>query len=159
MHTHPKMEQTLIIMKPDTIQRSLLGEIIHRFERKGLKINGLKMMQLGDLVLEEHYGHIKDKPFFAGIKTYMKSAPVVVMALSGIGVVDAVRVVVGPTRSAEAPAGTIRGDFAMSMQSNIVHASDSVENGKAEVARFFTKEELFTEYPKLGQEIVYSDQN
>lgn len=158
MNTHPKMEQTLIILKPDAIQRSFLGEVIHRFERKGLKINGLKMIQLEDVILEEHYGHIKDKPFFGGIKAYMKSAPVVVMALSGIGAVDAVRVIVGPTKSAEAPAGTIRGDFAMSMQSNIVHASDSIENGKAEIARFFKAEELFNDYQKVGQEMVYSDQ-
>jgi nucleoside-diphosphate kinase len=156
MNTHPKNEQVLIIMKPDAIQRNLVGEIIGRFEKKGLKINGLKMLTLEDVLLEDHYAHIKDKPFFAGIKTFMKSAPVVVMALSGIGAVDAVRIIVGPTKAFEAPGGTIRGDLAMSIQSNVVHASDSVENGIAEVARFFKAEELFS-YKKIDQEYVYAD--
>lgn len=156
MNTHPKNEQVLIIMKPDAIQRNLVGEIIGRFERKGLKINGLKMLTLEDVLLEDHYSHIKDKPFFAGIKTFMKSAPVVVMALSGIGAVDAVRIIVGPTKAFEAPGGSIRGDLAMSIQSNVVHASDSVENGVKEVARFFVEEELFS-YKKIDQEYVYAD--
>ncbi len=156
MNTHPKNEKVLIIMKPDAIQRNLVGEIISRFERKGLKINGLKMLSLEDVLLEDHYKHIKDKPFFAGIKSYMKSAPVVVMALSGIGAVDAVRIIVGPTKAYEAPAGTIRGDLAMSIQSNVVHASDSVENGIDEVNRFFSEEELYS-YKKIDQEYIYAD--
>jgi nucleoside-diphosphate kinase len=156
MNTHPKNEKVLIIMKPDAIQRNLVGEIIGRFEKKGLKINGLKMLTLEDVILEDHYAHIKDKPFFAGIKTFMKSAPVVVMALSGIGAVDAVRIIVGPTKSFEAPGGTIRGDLAMSIQSNVVHASDTVENGVKEVARFFAEDELFS-YKKIDQEYVYAD--
>jgi nucleoside-diphosphate kinase len=156
MNTHPKNEKVLIIMKPDAIQRNLVGEIIGRFERKGLKINGMKMLTLEDVLLEDHYKHIKDKPFFAGIKTFMKSAPVVVMALSGIGAVDAVRIIVGPTKAYEAPAGTIRGDLAMSIQSNVVHASDSVENGIDEVNRFFSEEELFS-YEKIDQKYIYAD--
>lgn len=156
MNTHQKNEQVLIIMKPDAIQRNLVGEIIGRFEKKGLKINGLKMMTLEDILLEDHYKHIKDKPFFAGIKAYMKMAPVVVMALSGIGAVDAVRIIVGPTKAYEAPAGTIRGDLAMSIQSNVVHASDSVQNGIDEVKRFFGEDELFS-YQKIDQSMVYTD--
>jgi nucleoside-diphosphate kinase len=140
---HPKEEQTLIILKPDTVHRGLVGEIVNRFERKGLKIIGMKMIQLEDALLEAHYAHVKDRPFFGGIKKFMKSAPVIVMALSGIEAVSATRLIVGPTKGAEAPAGTIRGDFSLSTQSNIVHASDSVENGKTEVARFFAKDELF----------------
>lgn len=140
---HPKEERTLIIFKPDAIQRGLLGEVVTRFERKGLKIVGMKMMQLEDAVLEAHYAHIKDKPFFAGIKNFMKASPVVVMALSGIGAVEATRLTVGPTKGYEAAAGTIRGDFSLSTQSNLVHASDSVENGKLEVERFFKDVELF----------------
>lgn len=143
-------------MKPDAIQRNLVGEIIGRFEKKGLKINGLKMLTLEDVLLEDHYSHIKDKPFFAGIKSFMKSSPVVVMALSGIGAVDAVRIIVGPTKAYEAPAGTIRGDLAMSIQSNVVHASDSVENGAIEVARFFSEDEIFS-YNKIDQALVYAD--
>lgn len=156
MKTHSKNEQVLIIIKPDAVQRNLVGEIIGRFERKGLKINGIKMLTLEDVLLEDHYKHIKDKPFFSGIKSFMKSSPVVVMALSGIGAVDAVRIIVGPTKSFEAPGGTIRGDLAMSIQSNVVHASDSVQNGIDEVARFFSEDELFS-YPKIDQAMVYAD--
>jgi nucleoside-diphosphate kinase len=141
--THPKEEKTLIILKPDAIQRGLVGDVISRFERKGLKIIGMKMVQLEDVLLEAHYEHIKDKPFFQGIKNFMKASPVVVLALSGIEAVAATRLIVGPTKGYEAAAGTIRGDFSLSMQSNIVHASDSVENGIAEVTRFFKEDELF----------------
>jgi len=139
---HPKEEKTLIILKPDAVHRGLVGEIIGRFERKGLKIVGMKMLELGDAVLEAHYAHIKDKPFFAGIKSYMKSAPVVVMALSGINAVSATRLILGPTKGHEAPAGTIRGDLSLSMQSNLAHASDSAESAAVEVARFFREEEI-----------------
>lgn len=156
MDTHPNNEQSLIIMKPDAIQRNLIGEIVGRFERKGLKINGIKMMTLEDAMLEAHYAHIADKPFFSGIKDFMKSSPVVVMALSGIGAVSAIRTIVGPTKAFEAPAGTIRGDLAMSIQSNVVHASEDVEAGKNEVTRFFGNDELFA-YPKVDQGLVYSD--
>lgn len=156
MKTHPKDEKSLIIMKPDAIQRNLVGEIISRFERKGLKINGLKMLALEDVLLEDHYKHIKDKPFFAGIKNFMKSSPVIVMAVSGIDAINAIRIIVGPTKASEAPAGTIRGDLAMSIQSNVVHASDSVENGVEEVERFFGEDELFY-YEKLDQIMIYSD--
>ncbi len=141
---HEKEERTLIILKPDTVHRGLVGAIVNRFERKGLKIIGVKMVQLEDVLLEAHYAHLKDQPFFEGIKNFMKSAPVIVMALSGIEAVSATRVIVGPTKGYEAAAGTIRGDFSLSGQSNIVHASDSVENGKAEVARFFSEDELFS---------------
>lgn len=140
---HPKEENTLIILKPDAVHRGLVGKIVERFEQKGLKIVGMKMIQLEDAVLEAHYAHIKDKPFFGGIQKFMKSAPVVLVALSGINAVAATRLIVGPTKASEAPAGTIRGDFSLSMQSNIVHASDTVENGKIEVDRFFGHDELF----------------
>lgn len=140
---HPKEEKTLIILKPDAVHRGIMGEVINRFERKGLKIVGVKMLQLEDALLEAHYAHIKDKPFFAGIKNFMKTSPVVVMVLSGIGAVDAVRIIVGPTKGYEAAAGTIRGDFSLSTQSNLVHASDGVEAASAEIARFFKEEELF----------------
>src|SRR4051812_39047829 len=107
---HPKEEKTLIILKPDAIHRGLLGEVVSRFERKGLKIVGMKMMQLNDAMLETHYEHIKDRPFFGGIKTFMQTAPVVVIALSGIQAVSSTRLIVGPTKGYEAAAGTIRGD-------------------------------------------------
>lgn len=148
------MERTLIIVKPDALQRNLLGEIIHRFERKGLKLAGLKMMSIDDLKIEEHYAHHKDKPFFANLKSFMQSAPVVVMALEGLEAVNAVRLITGDTKGREADAGTIRGDFAMSIQANIVHASDSVENGEIEIKRFFKEDEIF-DYKKMDFEWVY----
>lgn len=154
---HPKEELSLIIIKPDAIQRGLLGEIVGRFERKGLKIVGMKMMQLEDAILEAHYAHIADKPFFGGIKNFMKSSPVVAIALSGINAVSATRLLVGPTKGYEADAGSIRGDLTISGQSNVVHASDSVENGKIEVVRFFEKGELF-DYKKNDFDYIYADE-
>jgi nucleoside-diphosphate kinase len=149
------MERTLILIKPDAVQRSLLGEIINRFERKGLKILGLKMMQLEDAILEDHYSHLADKPFFGGIRDFMKSTPVVAMVLEGVDAVEAVRIIVGPTKGRAADAGSIRGDFSMSIQTNIVHASDSADNAKAEIARFFKDEEVFN-YQKVDLNFVYS---
>ena len=139
---HPKEEKTLIILKPDAVHRGLMGEVLGRFERKGLKIIGLKMIALEDALIDAHYAHIKDKPFFGGIKDFMKKAPVVVMVLSGIDAVAATRMIVGPTKGHEAAAGTIRGDLSLSTQSNLVHASDSAESAVAEVARFFKDDEL-----------------
>lgn len=150
----PKEEKTLIIIKPDALQRSLMGEVISRFEKKGLRIVGLKMIRLGDAIIDEHYQHLKEKSFFGHIKEFMKSAPVVVMALSGINAVSASRLIVGPTKGYEADAGSIRGDFSVSGQTNIVHASDSPETAKAEVKIFFKNEELF-EYIKVDFPFVY----
>ena len=149
-------QRSLIIMKPDAVQRSLLGEIITRFERKGLKIMGLKMANVSDVLLDEHYSHLKDKPFFADLKKFMKHSPVVLMAVEGIEVIDAIRIIVGPTAGHKADAGSIRGDFSLSTQSNIVHASDSVENGEIEIKRFFKEDELFT-YKKVDEHLVFSE--
>ncbi len=151
-----QQEKSLIIIKPDAIQRGLAGQIITRFENKGLKIIGTKMMHLDEAVLKEHYAHVADKPFYPRIEKFMKSAPVIVLAISGVGAVAAIRTIVGPTKGYEAPAGTIRGDFSMSQQSNVIHASDSPENGEIEVKRFFKADEII-EWKKLGEEVVYSD--
>lgn len=150
------MERTLIIIKPDALHRNLLGEIIHRFERKGLKIVGLKMALITDEKVKEHYAHHAEKPFFPKLKSFMQSAPVVFMVLEGLDAVEAVRLITGETKGRTADAGTIRGDFAMSMQANIVHASDSVENGLKEVERFFDADELH-EYDKNDTTWVYSE--
>ncbi|MCX6785438.1 MAG: nucleoside-diphosphate kinase [Candidatus Komeilibacteria bacterium] len=150
------MERTLIIIKPDALQRSLVGEIIGRFEKKGLKIAGLKMMELDDLKLEEHYAHHKDKPFFGNLKKFMTSSPVLLMALEGADVIKAVRIIVGSTRPIEADSGTIRGDLAMTNW-NLVHASDSLETAAAEIKRFFAEDELFN-YNKVGWEMVYEEE-
>ncbi|MEK6821029.1 MAG: nucleoside-diphosphate kinase [archaeon] len=149
-------ERSLIILKPDALQRGLVGEIFRRFEKKGLKILGLKMVELEDLMLDEHYAHHKDKPFFVSLKRYMKSTPVILVVLSGIKAIQAIRLIVGPTRGYEADAGSIRGDFAMSGQSNIVHASDSPENADLEIKRFFNPDELF-DYQKPDFPWLYSD--
>ena len=147
-------QRSLIIVKPDALQRNLLGEIIHRFERKGLKIVGLKMMAIDDLKIEEHYVHHVDKPFFGDLKRFMQSSPVVVMVVEGYEAIDTIRLIVGPTKGRAADAGSIRGDFAMSVQYNIVHASDSADNAKLEIARFFSADELF-EYQKVDFDYIY----
>ena len=147
------MERTLIILKPDAIQRNLMGEIISRFEKKGLKIIGMKMVELDDLKLEEHYEHHKDKPFFGNLKKFMKSSPVLLIALEGYDVVKAVRIIVGSTKPIEADSGTIRGDLAMTNW-NLVHASDSSETAEVEIKRFFNEDELF-DYRKGNWEMVY----
>lgn len=138
------MERTFILAKPDTIQRGLLGEVISRFEHKGLKIVGLKMIALDDHILEQHYSHLVDKPFFAGIKEFMKSSPVVAMCLEGKECVEVVRKLCGITNSREADPGTIRGDLSLSIQCNVVHASDSLEAANEEIERFFLPNELYS---------------
>lgn len=151
-----KHERTLIIIKPDALQRNLLGEIIKRFERKGLKIIGLKMVNMDDVLLDKHYAHHKNKPFFDNLKKFMKSSPTVMIVLEGLGAVSAVRLITGATKGREADAGTIRGDLAMSGQCNIVHASDSHENAEKEIYRFFNNDELFS-YEKTDFGFVYSE--
>lgn len=151
------MEKTIVLIKPDALQRSLVGEILHRFERKGLKVIGLKMVRLDDAILNEHYGHHKEKSFFESLKNFMKSAPLVIVGLSGINAVKAVRLLCGPTYGAEADAGSIRGDFSMSTQANIVHASDSKETAEVEIKRFFKESELF-EYKKTDYEFIYGEE-
>ncbi len=155
---HPKEERTLILIKPDALQRNLLGEIIGRFERKGLKIIGLKMIRMSEVLLKEHYGKYQDKPFFEGLKDYMKASPIVAIAVSGIRAVSAVRVIVGATKGYEAAAGSIRGDLSMSIQTNLVHASDPSENPEEEINRFFSKDELFG-YKKIDFDWVYGDED
>lgn len=150
------MERTLVLIKPDGVQRGLIGEVITRFERKGLKLVGLKMMSVSDALLYEHYAHHVDKPFFAGVKKFMKKSPIVAMVWEGFECVEAVRILAGATKGRIADAGTIRGDLSMSVQQNIVHASDSVENAKDEVKRFFDDNELF-EYEKSEYEHLYAD--
>ena len=149
------MEQTLIILKPDALQRSLVGEIITRFEKKGFKIIGLKMMTISEVLIREHYGHHKDKPFFEFLKKYMQSAPCIVMLLEGLEVIRTARILCGQTESKKADIGTIRGDLAMSTRHNLVHASDSKESAEQEIKRFFKPEEFF-EFKKIDFEQIYS---
>ena len=151
------MQRTLILLKPDAIQRGLVGEIINRFERKGLKLVGMKMMSLDEAVLREHYAHIADKPFFPGVSQFMSSSPVVAICVEGYQAVDAVRLITGVTNAREADAGTIRGDFSMSISCNVIHASDSLETAEKEVPRFFKADELL-EYSKGEYLHVYNEE-
>ncbi len=148
------MEQTLIIAKPDALQRGLVGEIISRLERKGLKLIGLKMATLDSMLLQAHYSEHIEKPFYADLEDFMKSSPVVLMAWEGYECVSSVRLIVGATNPRSADAGTIRGDFAMGNGRNLVHASDSKQSGKEEVSRFFKASELF-QYDKSEYDHVY----
>lgn len=137
------LQKTLVLLKPCTVQRSLIGEIISNFERKGLRIAGLKMMQLDDAILAEHYAHLVDRPFFPGLKESMMATPVIALAIEGVDAIDVVRQMAGPTNGRKALPGTIRGDYSMSGQQNIVHASDGPETAAAELKRFFKDEEIF----------------
>jgi nucleoside-diphosphate kinase len=149
------LERTLVLIKPDAIQRGLAGCIIGRFEGKGLKLVGIKFMRLNDSLLNEHYSHLADKPFFPGTKAFMQQTPVIALCLEGVDCVETVRRLCGITKSREAAPGTIRGDLAMSVQANLVHASDSLETARQEVTRFFAADELF-EYDSQLTGAIYS---
>lgn len=137
------MEITLVIIKPSALQRGIMGDVISRFERKGIQIVGMKMVELTDEMLSKHYSHLTNKPFYGRIKKSMQASPVVVMALKGVDVINVVRKLSGITNGREADPGTVRGDFCMSTQENIVHASDSPETAKAELERFFSESEIY----------------
>lgn len=137
------IEKTLVLLKPCTLQRALVGEVISIFEKKGLQICGMKMMMLTDELLSAHYAHLSDKPFFQRVKDSMRTAPVVALCLQGVDAIAAVRALAGPTNGRHAAPGTIRGSYCMSFQENIVHASDSPEAASAELKRFFKDHEIF----------------
>lgn len=137
------MEKTLVIFKPSAIERALVGQIITRFQQKGLVIAGLKMMQLDEALLREHYAHLVDRDFFPLLLNSMMATPVIVMCLKGKDAIKVVRLMTGATNGRDALPGTIRGDFSMSGQENIVHASSSPEDAVAELSRFFRPEEIF----------------
>jgi nucleoside-diphosphate kinase len=137
------IEMTLVLLKPDCIAKRLCGTVISRFEEEGLEIVGCKMMLLEDQVLAIHYAHVSDKPFYPDLKSFMKSSPVIALALSGEDAVARLRDLLGPTDSRKAPKGTIRGDFGDNVMMNIAHGSDSPENAVLEIKRFFNENELF----------------
>lgn len=132
-------ERTYVMLKPDCLKRGLIGEVISRIEKKGYKISDIKLMNLNEEVLREHYAHLVDKPFFPEIVSYMVSGPVIGMIVEGENAVKGVRVLMGATNFEDALAGTIRGDYAFNTGENIIHGSDSVENAKIEINRFFNK--------------------
>lgn len=148
-------EKTVIILKPDALQRNLMADIIGRFEKKGLKLVGLKMMSISDALIAEHYEHHVDKPFFKDLKDFMQASPVVVMAWQGLEAVQMVRQILGATSGRKADIGTIRGDLSNSVSRNLVHGSDSIATAKVEIERFFKENEIF-DWNKKDLEHVYA---
>ncbi|EFJ20334.1 hypothetical protein SELMODRAFT_109077 [Selaginella moellendorffii] len=131
------MEQSFIMIKPDGVQRGLVGEIIARFEKKGFTLKGLRLMQIEKSFAEKHYADLSAKPFFGGLVEYVTSGPVVAMVWEGKGVVETGRKIIGATNPAASAPGTIRGDFAIDVGRNVIHGSDSVDNAKKEIALWF----------------------
>jgi len=150
------MEKTLIIIKPCGIRRGLIGEVIQRFERRGLQLSGMKMVQLNEEVLRDHYAHLVEKPYYQRIVESMMMTPVIICCWTGVDAVNIVRIMAGPTNGREALPGTIRGDYSISIQENIVHTSDTIENAKIELRRFFKDEEIF-EFEKLNKNVFYAN--
>ena len=137
------MEQTLVFIKPDGIEKKMVGAIITRFEKKGFTLKALKKIQLNEQILKEHYAHLVDKPFYPEIVKFMKRTPVVVMIWAGENAIDEVRRIIGSTDPKKANLGTIRGDLALAVDENLIHGSDSPENAALEIKRFFKDEEIF----------------
>jgi len=152
-----KMQKTAVLVKPDGLQRGLIGEIISRFERKGLKLVGLKMVSMTDAMLSEWYVEHKEKSFFGELKEFMGSMPIVAMAWEGVDAIPVVRKLVGTTLGREAEAGSIRGDFGMSQQLNLIHASSNQADAKREIDIVFNIDELFT-YSGAMECVVYAEE-
>jgi len=148
------IQRTLVLIKPDGVQRELIGQVIGRFERKGLKLVGLKLLSLDETILADHYYNHIGKPFYDSLVKFMMETPVVAVVLEGNDVVNEVRKVVGSTNPREADAGTIRADFSMDVAGNIIHASDSPENAQIEISRFFNDGEVFS-YNKLTDPYIF----
>lgn len=149
------MEKTLMLLKPSALQRNLVGEVLSRFEKKGLRLAGIKMMVLDDAIVAEHYSHLLSKPFYPEIKASMQATPVIAVCWEGIEAVEVVRTMTGSTNGRKAMPGTIRGDYSMSVLENIVHTSDSLETAAVELKRFFKEEELFN-YPMSSSAFLNS---
>ncbi|MBR4379597.1 MAG: nucleoside-diphosphate kinase [Prevotella sp.] len=149
------MEKTLVILKPSCLQRGLVGEVTKRFEQKGLRLCGMKMCQLTDEQMSQHYAQHAGKPFFQQLKDAMMVTPVIVCCYEGVEAVEVVRQMAGVTNGRKAMPGTIRGDFSMSFQENIVHTSDSIETAKIELQRFFKEDEIF-DYPQPQFSFLYA---
>jgi len=148
------MERSLIILKPDAVQRGLIGEIITRFERKGIQVAGMKFMKIPQQLAETHYEPHKGKPFYAGLVKFMTSSPVLVIALQGKDVINISRKMMGATFGSKAEPGTIRGDYGVSNSFNLIHGSDSPESAARELKLFFKPEELL-DWTPASQGWVY----
>lgn len=148
------MEKTFLMIKPDGVQRELIGEIVSRFEKKGFQLIGAKLMQISNQLAEEHYGEHKERPFFGELVDFITSGPVFAMVWQGENVIAAARQMMGATNPKDAAPGTIRGDFGVTVGKNVIHGSDSPESAKREIGLFFKEEEL-VEYSKLINNWVY----
>ncbi len=137
------MQRTLILLKPDAVSKKICGKVISRFEEAGFAIRGCKMMHLSPEILKDHYAHIADKPFYPEVETFMRSVPVIALALEGDDIIAKIRDMLGVTDSRKAAPGTIRAEFGVDMMVNVAHASDGPEAADAEVHRFFAESELF----------------
>ncbi|MCD6247659.1 MAG: nucleoside-diphosphate kinase [Candidatus Diapherotrites archaeon] len=148
------LQKTLIILKPDAVKRGLIGKILARFEEKGIKIVAMKMVQLNKEILEKHYAEHKGKPFYEGLVSFMQSGPVVLAVLEGFNAIEVVRKMVGATNGREAEPGTIRGDYSMSQQNNLIHASADTSVAEREIKLFFKEDEIL-DY-EANEHIVYA---
>ena len=147
------MEQTLVLVKPDGVQRSLIGEVISRLEKRGLKLVALKLMQVDDALARRHYGEHAERPFFSGLVAFITFAPVVAMVWEADNAVEVVRNTMGNTKPADSPMGTIRGDLALDIGRNLVHGSDSPESAQREIALFFSSGEIL-EYGRSNDDWI-----
>jgi|SRR5690625_3857123 len=148
------MEKTFIMVKPDGVQRGVIGDIVRRFERKGFKLVGAKMMQISQQLAETHYGEHKERPFFGELVEFITSGPVFAMVWEGENVISVARTMIGATNPAEAQPGSIRGDYGVTVGKNIIHGSDSLESATREINLFFNEAELIT-YEKQEHDWVY----
>jgi nucleoside-diphosphate kinase len=149
------MQQTLIVLKPDAVQRQLVGRIVGRFEQKGLKLVGLKMLQVSQDLARRMYSVHEGKPFYEPLMKFITASPVVAMVWEGNGAIDVCRKLMGPTFGPDAPGGTVRGDFGMSKRYNLIHGSDSPESAQREIPLFFAAEEI-CRYDLVGAEWIYA---
>ncbi|MBP3924982.1 nucleoside-diphosphate kinase [bacterium] len=147
-------ERTFIAVKPDGVKRGLVGEIIKRFERKGFKLIGMKMLDVTPEMAEKHYGEHKGKPFYPRLIEYIQSGPIVAMVWKGLDVIHGARCLMGSTKPNEAQVGTIRADFALVKEYNVVHGSDSVESAEREIAIYFTPDEICDEYENMAEIVI-----
>lgn len=150
-------ERTFVAVKPDGVERGLIGEVISRFERKGFKILAMKLLQVSDKQAEAHYAEHKGKPFYPRLIKYIQSGPIVAMVIKGYGAVESVRHIVGATNPLNADVGTIRADFAQVMEYNVIHASDSVESAEREIHIYFNDDEILDTWKTKTEELIEED--
>jgi nucleoside-diphosphate kinase len=151
-------ERTFVAVKPDGVQRGLIGEITSRFERKGFKILGMKLLSVSEKQATQHYAEHVGKPFYERLVKYIMSGPIVAMVIKGYGAVESVRHIVGATNPLKADVGTIRADFAQVMEYNVVHASDSIESAEREIAIYFNEDEIFDNWKTKTEELIEEDE-